>query len=46
MALSIVVEQSKCYSHLGAGLLLDQEKAHDRVNVDHLCAVMLLFWFS
>ena len=45
MALSMVLEQAKCYSHPGAGLLLDQEKAYDRVHADYLCAVMLRFGF-
>lgn len=31
MALSMVLDQAKCYCHQGAGLLLDQEKAYDCV---------------
>jgi hypothetical protein len=30
----------------GIGLLLDQEKAYDRVNLDYLKAVLIPFWFS
>lgn len=40
MALSMVLEEAQAFNHTGAGILLDQEKAYDRVNADYLCAVL------
>ncbi|KAK4520638.1 uncharacterized protein ATC70_006516 [Mucor velutinosus] len=40
LALSMVLEEARAFHHKGAGILLDQEKAYDRVNADYLCAVL------
>ncbi|GAN07262.1 hypothetical protein MAM1_0154c06757 [Mucor ambiguus] len=45
MALSMVLEEAQAFKHTGAGILLDQEKAYNRVNADYLCAVLLRFGF-
>ncbi|CEP07325.1 hypothetical protein [Parasitella parasitica] len=45
MALSMVLEEARAFKHTGAGILLDQEKAYDRVNADYLCAVLLRLGF-
>ncbi|KAK4515183.1 Glycerophosphocholine phosphodiesterase [Mucor velutinosus] len=45
MALSMVLEEARAFNHTGAGILLDQEKAYDRVNADYLCAVLLRLGF-
>ncbi|KAK4520700.1 uncharacterized protein ATC70_006578 [Mucor velutinosus] len=40
MALSMVLEEARAFNRKGNGILLDQEKAYDRVNADYLCAVL------
>ncbi|KAK4519880.1 uncharacterized protein ATC70_010124 [Mucor velutinosus] len=45
MALSMALEEARAFYHTGANILLEQEKAYDRVNADYLCAVLLRFGF-
>lgn len=46
IALSMVLDQAKGLDLQGIGLLLDQEKAYDRVHPEYLSQVLLKFGFS
>ncbi|KAK4513906.1 uncharacterized protein ATC70_005913 [Mucor velutinosus] len=40
LALSMVLEEARAIHHKGADILLDKEKAYDRVNTNYLCVVL------
>jgi hypothetical protein len=45
LALSMILEQAQGCDHPGIGLLLDQEKAYDRINPGYLSKVLTSFGF-
>ncbi|KAG1035564.1 hypothetical protein G6F43_013205 [Rhizopus delemar] len=45
LLLHLIVQQARLSKHTGIGLLLDQEKAYDRVNPQYLVRVLTAFGF-
>ncbi|KAG0978525.1 hypothetical protein G6F29_009263 [Rhizopus arrhizus] len=45
IVLNLIMEQASIHRHPGIGLLLDQEKAYDRVHPDYLECTLLKFGF-
>ncbi|KAG1136310.1 hypothetical protein G6F37_012114 [Rhizopus arrhizus] len=46
LLLHLIVQQARFHKHTGIGLLLDQEKAYDRVNPQYLIRVLSAFGFQ